>query len=193
MLLVPGEEIRTDNLEKLIDRYMAFIIRTTSKVTGRYVSIEHDEEFSIALSAFAEAVERYEKNRGNFLSFAGLVMESRLKSYLGKSSHLPGEVSLEELQESGQDFADNRSMLGENNGKENLHEEILLFRQELLLFGLTLEALVDDAPKHADTRKTAVDVAEQASWDQPTVELTYKKRNFPYGRSAGFAMLPKRW
>ena len=62
---------------------------------------------------------------------------------------------------------------------QSLHEEIIQYREELLIFGLTLEILVDHAPKHEDTRKTAVRVAETASEDEDTVQETYrKKRNW---------------
>lgn len=53
--MIPGEEITIDNLNRLIEHHMAFLIRTVSHFTGRYVSVENDDEFSIALSAFAEA------------------------------------------------------------------------------------------------------------------------------------------
>lgn len=79
--MIPGEKITMDNLNHLIEHHMAFLIRTVSNFTGRYVSVENDDEFSIALSAFAEAVECYDEKRGQFLGFAKLVIESRLKNY----------------------------------------------------------------------------------------------------------------
>ena len=66
----PGEQISIENLDILIERHMAFIIRTISSLTGRYVAVENDEEFSIALSAFAEAVEKYDEKRGSFLGLS---------------------------------------------------------------------------------------------------------------------------
>ena len=77
--MVPGEKIAIENLDQLINQHMAFLIRTVSNFTGKYVSIENDDEFSIALIAFTEAVKKYDEDRGNFLGFAKLVIESRLK------------------------------------------------------------------------------------------------------------------
>ena len=151
--MVPGEKIALENLDQLINQHMAFLIRTVSNFTGKYVSIENDDEFSIALIAFTEAVKKYDEDRGNFLGFAKLVIESRLKTYLGKKRKESSEVSLEAMQEDGIDFAEEKE---ENSG---LHEEIIQYREELLLFGLTLEVLADRAPKHSDTRKRAVAVA----------------------------------
>lgn len=137
--MIPGEEIKLENLNSLIERHMPFLIRTVSNFTGRYVSIENDEEFSIGLLAFAESVKRYEADRGNFLSFAKLVIESRLKNYVEKRNVHMKEESLEALQEAGMDFS--QSEKEENEEIEKLHEEIIKYREELLLFGLTLENL----------------------------------------------------
>ena len=52
------EEISIENIEYLIEKYMAFLIKTVSSFTGRYISIENDEEFEIALLAFTEAIEK---------------------------------------------------------------------------------------------------------------------------------------
>lgn len=44
--MIPGEKITMDNLNHLIEHHMAFLIRTVSNFTGRYVSVENDDEFS---------------------------------------------------------------------------------------------------------------------------------------------------
>lgn len=60
--MVPGEKIALENLDQLINQHMAFLIRTVSNFTGKYVSIENDDEFSIALIAFTEAVKKYDED-----------------------------------------------------------------------------------------------------------------------------------
>ncbi len=154
---------------------MAFLIRTVSNTTGRYVSVEHDDTFSIALSAFAEAVGRYEPERGSFLPFAGLVIQSRLRTYMEREE----VVSLDAMSEAGQEAA-----APEAEEESDLHEEIVLLQSELSLFGLTLETLADEAPHHQDTRERALDIAERSSQDAPTVEETYRKRKLPVRRVA---------
>ena len=106
--MAAGDNISTENLDQLVKKHMAFLIRTTSHFTGKYVSIENDEEFSIALMAFTEAVTKYDEDRGNFLGFAKLVIESRLKTYLWKKRNESSEVSLEAMQEEGIDFAEEK-------------------------------------------------------------------------------------
>lgn len=177
ILLISDEKIHVDNLEQLIKQHIAFIIRTVSNLTGRYVSIENDDEFSIALCAFAESVERYDKGRGSFLSFAGLVIESRVKTFLEQKNKIKNEISLEELISAGHDIPDPCSE--HQNEWDDLPQEISLFSKELELFGLTFESLADDAPKHKDTRNTAIKAAEKASENTLIVDRAYQKRRLP--------------
>jgi RNA polymerase sigma factor len=174
-----NERISMDCLDELVERHMAFLIRTVSNTTGRYVSVEHDDAFSIGLSAFAEAVERYEPERGGFLPFAGLVIQSRLRTYMEKERRQEGTVSLDALREAGQEAAAPEAE--EENG---LHEEIVQLQSELALFDLTLEVLADEAPRHQDTRDRALEIAERSSQDAVTVEETYRKRRLPVRRVA---------
>ena len=182
------EEISIENIEYLIEKYMAFLIKTVSGFTGRYISIENDEEFEIALLAFTEAVEKYQSEKGGFLAFAKLVIVSRLKNYAEKEKKHEKVVSLDELYESGQDFQAEEA----EEQDDYLQQEILRYKKELLFFGLTFEKLADEAPRHKDTRETALDAAEKAGKDEEIVEETYRKRKLPIRRVAVLAELTEK-
>lgn len=182
------EEISIENIEYLIEKYMAFLIKTVSGFTGRYISIENDEEFEIALLAFTEAVEKYQSEKGVFLAFAKLVIVSRLKNYAEKEKKHEKVVSLDELYESGQDFQAEEA----EKQDDYLQQEILRYKKELLFFGLTFEKLADEAPRHKDTRETALDAAEKAGKDEEIVEETYRKRKLPIRRVAVLAELTEK-
>ena len=182
------EEISIENIEYLIEKYMAFLIKTVSGFTGRYISIENDEEFEIALLAFTEAVEKYQSEKGVFLVFAKLVIVSRLKNYAEKEKKHEKVVSLDELYESGQDFQAEEA----EEQDDYLQQEILRYKKELLFFGLTFEKLADEAPRHKDTRETALDAAEKAGKDEEIVEETYRKRKLPIRRVAVLAELTEK-
>lgn len=171
--MIPEEEISLEKLEELIERHKGSIIRTAGRISGRYVRVEKDDVFAVALEAFAEAVERYDGSRGGFLSFAVLVMESRLKSYLAREGRGLKTISLEKLQESGGDVCCSR--------EEDccLKDEIAEYRQELSYFGLSLKLLADTAPKHKDTRQRALHIAKKTGEDKAAVEATYRKRRLP--------------
>ena len=177
------EEISIENIEYLIEKYMAFLIKTVSSFTGRYISIENDEEFEIALLAFTEAIEKYQPEKGVFLAFAKLVIVSRLKNYVEKEKKHEKVVSLDELYETGQDFQAEEAEEQDNH----LKQEILKYQKELLFFGLTFEKLADE-----DTRETALDAAEKAGKDEEIVEETYRKRKLLIRRVAVLAELTEK-
>ena len=66
-----------------IKQHIPFIIKTVSQITGQYVTLNQDE-MSIALLAFNEAIDKYEEERGEFLPFAKVVIRSRVLNYLEK-------------------------------------------------------------------------------------------------------------
>ena len=166
-------KICIENFNALVERHLPYIVRTISELTGRYVSVEHDEEFVIALSAFAEAIQRYNSERGSFLSYAGLVIRSRLLNFLQQEKAAADTVSLDALVELGYEPEEPHTR------QEDLHEEIQAYQLELEKFGLSLDAMVDYSPCHRNTRETAILVAEQASREDKIVSDTYRKRKLP--------------
>ena len=171
--MTKDEIISAEKTEELINRHMAFIIKKTGDFLGRYVSVENDDEFSIAIEAFAEAIEKYDETRGKFLSFAGLVIESRLKTYAISQNKRNAELSLDEMSENGSDFVDNKT---ENT---DLKLEIEEYGRELSLFGLSFVKLAENAPKHSDTRKKALWIAQKSSENEKIIEKTYKNKKLP--------------
>ena len=77
-----------DNLlkEKFIEDYKPFIIKTVSRVTGKYVQIENSEEYSIGLIAFNEAIETFDEHKNpSFLNFCKQVIKRRIIDYIRKN------------------------------------------------------------------------------------------------------------
>ncbi|GAA0079084.1 RNA polymerase sigma-I factor [Clostridium sp. CTA-5] len=161
------------DINELIDQHMPFIIKSISDVTGRYVSCENDEELSVALLAFSEAVERYDKDKGYFLPFAKLVISSRIKNYL-KSENKHSCSSLDELAEKGINIEQEYI---EEEDNTFLIEDINKLKSEINSFGFTLEDLVNEAPKQKATRENAIQLAESINEvEEFTAFMEIKKR-----------------
>lgn len=160
-----------------IEESIPFIVKTTSSFLGRYVCTDNDEEFSIALIAFNEAIERYDEERGNFWSFAKLVIESRLKNNLQKNARLEAASSLEEMTEAGMQIHDDNVKVDKTTS--DLRDEIMAFKEELSLFGITFEILAKESPKHRDTRDRAIKIGYKVSDDDVLIEKVYAKRRLP--------------
>ena len=61
----------------LIGEYQNFILAAASKVLKRSVTTS-DDEYIIAMVAFGDAIDGYNENKGNFLSFAKTVIRNRI-------------------------------------------------------------------------------------------------------------------
>ena len=71
-----------------------FIIGCASKFTRRFIT-KSDDEWSIALIAFSNAMDSYDAEKGNFQSYARLLIERRLTDYIRTQSRFQGEQSTE--------------------------------------------------------------------------------------------------
>jgi len=170
---------KNTNVNQLIEKHMPFIIKSISDVTGRYVSCENDEELSVGLLGFHEAIERYDNEKGHFLSFAKLVIGSRIKNYLkGENKH--HHSSLEELLDKGLEIKDEYLEQEEDNSV--LVEQINRLKEEISSFGFTLEELAEEAPKQQATRKNAISLSEEISKEEEFTSFMYVKKRLPIKR-----------
>jgi len=57
-------------------------LKVTSNATGKYIDTRNSDEFSIALSAFNEAIDKFDIEKGyNFFLFSEQVIRRRLIDY----------------------------------------------------------------------------------------------------------------
>lgn len=80
-------------LERFIEAHEGFILRTASRHAGHTVT-RSDDEYSVALMAFYEAVKGYDPSGGPFGAYASLVIGRRLADYYRASHRFDAEVSL---------------------------------------------------------------------------------------------------
>src|SRR4030065_2686318 len=77
-----------DELNTLISDFKPFIASVVQKKIGRYLEYGVDDELSVGLSAFMEAVNSFDVKKGTFLSFSRLVINARIIDFLRKKSKL---------------------------------------------------------------------------------------------------------
>lgn len=172
VLLVQKGEEKTRN--QLIEEYRPFIQKTLSKQLGRYVEEQNDEAVSVGLIAFNDAIDRYEAKRGPFLPFAATVIRNRTIDHIRKSSQPNETLPVSSLvSENGTE----EDVWGRRSSQPNLEEQAVMademkkFVLRLSYFGITLDDLVAEAPKHRNTRTKAISIAHWL-YNQP--ELRYK-------------------
>jgi len=150
-------------IDKFINEYRPFIIKIISDLKGSYLDVHNDDEYSIGLMPFNEALKKYQPEKGKFLSYAKLVIESRIKNYW-KSQHQ-------------NEHTDYENIIDEVDS--DLKDEIEYFEKVLLSFGLDFEILIDQSPKHKDTRKRAIEIGEKNSEVPEFVHHIYSKKRLP--------------
>lgn len=175
-----GKVIEIQANEEFIEKHIPFIISCISKFTGRYVSIENDDEYSIGMIAFVEAIEKYREEKGDFYAFSRLVIESRLKNFFEKENKNSKNKSIEDYKERGIDVLETLEKYDdEDTNREFTIKEINKLKEEIEEFGFGFEELVNEAPKHKDTRNKAIDISEKSSKEKDITDFMFMKKRLP--------------
>jgi RNA polymerase sigma factor len=173
-------------LNEIIDSYKPFIAKNVSAVCKRYI-YETDDEFSIGLIAFNEAIEKYSPERGSsLLSFAEVIIKRRVIDYIRKQTknqHVSIDLTYSSFEEESAGMVIvNELSLEEYKKKsddELRRDEIIRFQALLNSFDLSFSDLVENSPKHADARENAILVARQLVGNEELKSFLIEKKRLP--------------
>ena len=161
-----------DEMNRLIKEYIPFIRKTAVKVIppGAYDSFS-----TTAMSAFAEAVEKFRNNEGRFLGFASLVITNRIKDQVRKEFK-PDEIPSDKIE-----------IIEPFEEKADRKLEVSMFRDELSDFGIVLDDLLKDSPKHKGSRIKANKAAETLSGNDVLFGVLVDTKKVPVKRLGEFS------
>jgi len=174
-------------LNEFIDSYKPFVAKVVSSVCKRYID-ESDDEFSIGLIAFNDAIQNYNEEKGTSLfNFAEVIIKNRVIDYIRKQSKYQQSTLLYNTNETvEEDTATNyiENTLSIDNyqiktEQEIRREEILLYSETLKKFGLTFHDLVRHTPKHLDARKNAIEIANLIAMNEELKLFLLEKKKLP--------------
>lgn len=172
-------------LNYLLKSYQPFIAKCVSEVCKRYIDMERDDEFSVGLSAFNEAIRMFSPDRGSsFLTFANLVIKRKVIDYIRYQSKYPATISLdetydEESMENPTELEAVKEIYQQEQEAWYRREEILEFKEKLSTYKLSLAEIAEVAPKHRDARDTAVGIARLIRGNQSLCEYVEQKKKLP--------------
>jgi RNA polymerase sigma factor len=183
------ELIQSGNVEhesEFINQYIPFIRKVTAGVCKRFINPDTDDEFSIALIAFSEAIHQYSSDKGSsFLSFANLVIRRRVIDYIRMEQRRRTSLSfdfkeddkenMENVAEISASFQDYYKQL-ENDLRR---EEISHFKSKLHTFGISLTEVADQCPKHQDARMNMVSIAKIIIEEEEVLSSLMLKKRLP--------------
>ena len=154
--------------EELVRSRKPWILKTASDASGHYVT-DSDDEWSVALMAFNEAVQKYDEKKGSFLSLASVVIKRRVidcaRSQLRFGREIPVipdafEGSLAEDDANGINLQVQEHItsttLSENAEQraEQTREEINAVQEILHEYGFSFFDLAENSPKAEKTKKS---------------------------------------
>ncbi len=146
-----------------------------------------NDETTVAMLAFNEAVVQYDESRGKFLSFAKMVITRRLvDEYRRQLRQIPeGTKSMDESyseeEESNRPYETQVSMtVFENEVKRaDLQMEIALYNERLGHFSLDFTGLAEISPKQERLREEYRDVAKWLTDKPDLLCKLYKDKKLP--------------
>lgn len=151
--------------QKFIQDNENLILSIASKTTGRYIT-KSDDEYSVALIAFNEAIDAYDEDKGSFNSFASLVIKRRLSDEYRRKKD---EISVNPT--SFEKYSDSDSATGVDDGVSAKMNELAIEEDEkakrieairleieeatqiVSVYGFTFFELTDCSPKSERTKK----------------------------------------
>ena len=146
-----------DAADSLIRQYIGFIRSETVKFTHAAPENGHEDELSIAMLAFYEAVLGYDRTRGAFLSYAARAIRNRLVDYYRTEKRHGNVVSLHAPAGDGEDrpmletLPDHRDEIADYDVRTAGQQEIREFSAQLSGFGITFSDVADNCPKQERT------------------------------------------
>lgn len=187
--MIPLIQQGNDKLRnKLLEDYIPYVAKSASQATGRYIEPGVDDEFSVALSAFNEAIDRYNLEKGtSFLGFADTVIKRRLidfyRSRSAKQKDVPfSDFDMEDDEDNIVNYVEVQKSMDahlQQMETEMRQDEILRFAEWLSEFDISMEELVELSPKHADARQNAMDVARIIAENEEMRTYLLEKKSLP--------------
>ncbi|MDW7674423.1 MAG: sigma factor, partial [Bacillota bacterium] len=169
--------------QELIVAFKPYMAKIASDQCGRYLDWSNDDELSITLLAFNDAIDKYIITANSkFTTFAAMVIRRRLIDYFrkeGKHRHL----LISQITDEGQYFPGEQEEAEKDfHNKElqaNRQEELLIFTSLLESYGITLEDLVAASPKHLDTKQNLATIAQALVANPQVLHRLSSSRQLP--------------
>ncbi len=164
------------------------ILYLTARILQRTVT-DSDDEFSIALMAVSEALNSYDEEKGNFWSYAALVIKSRILDEYRKRSRHSGELLMDPVSFGGdidgEDTDADISIKSELNRKtavyidNPLKDELDALEEELKEYDVDLFELPAVSPKSGKTKTACGELIKAFFLPPPLINILKQTGKLP--------------
>jgi RNA polymerase sigma factor len=182
--------------ERLIEEYRPFIIRVACHVSKRRISW-NDDEASIGLIAFNEAIDRFHANQGkSFDSYAYQIIANRLIDEFRRkrktfNTHLVLDGD-DEFELTAAEIASSMEAYEREETSNELASELMTYDEVLQQYGISLEELEECSPSHQDTRMQLIQIAKSFMRHPALIEHLVKTKQLPLKEMLKFVEVSKK-
>ena len=173
--------------DRLIEDYMPFIKSETAKFLKRS-PVQSDDELSIAMFAFYEAIRSYSRLKGSFLKFAALQIRNRLIDNYRREKRNFGHVSLDAEDDDNNELMD--TIMDEHNDyeekelREATKQEIEELSAQMEDFGVSMNDVADNSPRQRRTLEVCQKAISYARNNPDILEDFLRTKRVPIARLA---------
>lgn len=193
------EEIRKDkeNIGRFVEEYKPFIASCAGKAAGRYMSYGTDDELSIAMAAFVEAIDSFDRSKGNFFTFSRNVIKRRLIDYYRSERRHSNVISLNlYLEEKGEEYDLSSDEAVRTYSDQRLAElrriELQELGRELAQWNITYRDLTRASPRHRKTRQQCAELAGIILSTPELLQPVMTKKYLPVAELERISGLPRK-
>ncbi len=154
-LAVAAAQRDSEAADAFVRQYMGFIRSETVKFIHTAPENGHEDELSIAMLAFYEAILGYQKTKGPFLAYAARSIRNRLIDHYRREKRRGNTISLYTPDAEDRELADTlreeKDQLEAHVLRQASREEIREFGEKLAAFGLSFSDVTDNCPRQRRT------------------------------------------
>lgn len=181
------EAVKTEEgRNAFIKKHEKFIIACANRFTKRFIT-KSDDEWSIALIAFSNAMDTYDQEKGTFQSYARLLIERRLTDYIRTQARFLGEQSTEPYVFEGNVDEDSENsayqlhiVRATSTSDENpIRDEIVALNEILSGYSISFMELTGCSPKASKTKDACFRVVSYICANPSLIEKMRETKLFP--------------
>lgn len=169
---------------KFIDDFKPFILKCVYQLVGQRDNLAQCDEYSIALIAFNEAIEAYDLNqKTKFVNFSKQVIRRRLIDYLRSTNKNKATVPFSYFNDNESSNFEEKYLYDESvdySSDFDTKEEIKNLELKMCEYEITIEDLIECSPKHRDTIRTCLNIANIIIEDESLYKMFKRKKSLPY-------------
>lgn len=183
--------------DRFISSYMPFIKSETAKFLNRPPVEGQDDELSIAMIAFHEAINGYEEERGAFLSYASMLIKNRLIDHWRSGQRHAHTMSIETpVNDADATLSDTLTDGVDPNDSRVIRaatrNEIKELSQQLLTFDVSLTDVAENSPRQSRTKEACLSALDVVKEHPDLLDTFLKTQRLPLKDLAKMADVPKK-